>query len=165
MENTLYVNSVLDNDFEALVTERIQLLKIRYNEDVLSKLSVEEVIKVSQILSETKPKSKMRIHKKQLLKYLDFMSSHHAERLTQKEIDAVKQKHVFQSNYLMRDRGFVHQGLWVYFTLTGLLLDIILFFVGVSKHYYFIPICMLVSFVRSYRRELKAKKEGKLLNF
>lgn len=129
-------------------------------------LGNEEVLIVSQTLLETKPKSKMRVHKKQLLQYLDYMNSHRAEKLTQKEIDAVKQKYVFQSNYLLRNKGFVHQGLWVYFTLTGLFLDLILFFVGVSKYYYyFIPICAFISFLRSYRRELKAKKEGKLLNF
>ena len=165
MENTLYVNSVLDNDFEGLVTEKLQSLNSRYGEDVLRKISAEEVLIVSQTLLKTKPKSKMRVHKKQLLQYLDYMNSHRAEKLTQKEINAVKQKYVFQSNYLLRNKGFVHQGLWVYFTLTGLFLDLILFFVGVSKYYYFIPICAFISFLRSYRRELKAKKEGKLLNF
>lgn len=165
MESTLYVNSVLDNDFEELVTDKIQLLKIRYSEDVLKKISVEEVLKVSRTLLGTKPKSKMRVHKKQLLKYLDYMSSHHVEKLTQKEIDAVKQKYVFQINYLLESNGYVHKDLWIFSTFFGLIIDIILFFAGISKYYYFIPICMLISFVRSYRKEYKAKKEGKLLNF
>ena len=165
MENTLYVNNVLDNDFEELVTEKIQSLKSRYSEDVLRKISVEEVLKVSQTLLETKPKSKMRIHKKQLLQYLDYVNSHRAEKLTQKEIDAVKQKYVFQSNYLLESNGYVHKDLWIFSTFFGLIMDLILFFIGISKYYYFIPICAFISFVRSYRRELKAKKEGKLLNF
>lgn len=111
MENTLYVNSVLDNDFKQLVNDKIHLLKKKIDGDTYYSLSIAEVLKVASVIEETRPKSKMRIHKKQILLYLDYFDKHKPEMLTQKEIDALLQKYIFQSNYLMRPKGYIYQGL------------------------------------------------------
>lgn len=165
MGKTLYVNSVLDNDFKTLINEKVHSLKAKVTSKTLEKLSIKEVLKIADIVEETKPKSKMRLHKKQLLQYLDYFDDHKPEMLSQKEIDALMQKYVFQCNYLLESKGYIHKDLWIFSTVFGLVIDVILFFVGVSQYYYYLPLCMVVSFVRSYRRELKAKREGKLLNF
>lgn len=165
MENTLYVNNVLDNDFEELVNEKTHLLKEKYDLKTLEKIFLEDTVKVCGVIKDIKPKSKMRERKKHLLQYFDYHLNHNSKLLNDKEIYALFRQYIAQSKYLMDERNYqVKDGL-IFSTFFGLIMDLILFFVGISKYYYFIPICAFISFVRSYRRELKAKKEGKLLNF
>ena len=64
MGKTLYVNSVLDNDFKTLINEKVHSLKAKVTSKTLEKLSIEEVLKIADVVEETKPKSKMRVHKK-----------------------------------------------------------------------------------------------------
>ena len=165
MGNTFYVNNVLDNDFEALVNEKAHLLKEKYDLKTLEKIFLQDTVKVCGVIKDIKPKSKMRERKKHLLQYFDYHLDHNSRLLDDKEIYALFRQYISQSKYLMDERNYQVKHGWIFSTVFGLVIDIILFFVGVSKYYYYVPVCMVISFVRSYRRECKAKKEGKLLNF
>ena len=159
----IYPDNDIDYHLIQIIDEKkLQLEKI-YDDKTLKKIYINEVLLRGSVLSKKKPKSKYRNLKRNLLNYLDCHLQIDSNTLSLKERMAIKQNFLSISNSVMESEGYKHQGIWIFSSLFGLLVDLALYFFDLSDFYLNAPLFFLYFLISGIYKEKKAKKNGKLL--
>ncbi|WP_100616415.1 hypothetical protein [Confluentibacter citreus] len=129
-------------------------------------INFNDLTKVAKYLNTAKPQSHMRNHKFSLLEYLTDLKSL-SENKNATEIDFLilkRDKLNSITHFVNIKNGFsVRNNIIHSYALIGILIDIVLSVSGIAKHYFYIPIFMLIFLIIGYIKQKKTKAENKIL--
>ena len=129
-------------------------------------INFNDLTKVAEYLNTAKPQSHMRNHKFSLLEYLTDLKSL-SENKSATEIDFLilkRDKLNSITHFVNIKNGFsVRNNIIHSHALIGILIDIVLSVSGIAKHYFYIPIFMLIFLIIGYIKQKKTKAENKIL--
>jgi|13_taG_2_1085334.scaffolds.fasta_scaffold17028_2 hypothetical protein len=131
-----------------------------------AEISFVDLTKVAEYLNTAKPQSHMRDHKFKVLEYLTDLKSLFENKNTT-EIDFLTLKRDKLNSvihFVNIKNGFsIRNSLIHSHALIGIIIDIILSISGFAKHYFYIPIFMLIFLIIGSIKHKKAKSENKIL--
>jgi hypothetical protein len=161
----IYSRDQLDNNFRELLENKVKRLRELYTPEYEKRIRLDELKRIGIFFDDLKPKSQQREYKRLILDYLDELKNTEKE-LTKKEIWDLINKYLSPVfNYLNDKHDFLLKGTWFYIGIYGFILDVILYFVGIGKHYYYLPVFAIIFLLSRYIKERKAKKKGKFIDF
>ncbi|MDG5493239.1 hypothetical protein [Psychroserpens sp. SPM9] len=131
-----------------------------------AKISFIDLTKVAEYLNTVKPQSHVRNHKFTILEYLTELKSL-SENNNTTEIDFLtlkKDKLNSITHFVNIKNGYsIRNNLIHSYALIGIIIDILLSISGIAKHYFYIPIFMLIFLIIGSIKHKKAKSENKIL--
>ena len=149
-------------EFNTLISELGQ--KNRIEEKAM--INFADLTKIAEYLDTAKPQSHMRNHKFTFLEYLTDLKTLSVNK-NATEIDFLtlkKDKLNSVTHFVNIKNGFsVRNNLIHSYALIGIFIDIILSISGLAKHYFYIPIFMLIFLIIGAIKQKKAKSENKIL--
>ncbi len=170
LERNYYTDRFLDEDFEKAIVSKNKLILEKYTEKSLNSLYYSDVQKINKALIEEKTsnnyyKKIYRKCKRLMLEYLDRCIREDLSNLSYKEKIEIKSLYVDRIVTQIEHLGFRTRGYWVFFSLIGLFLDVLLMLFGIAKYYYYTPIFFILITYKQIKGIKKAKSLGKLLKW
>ncbi len=156
--------NLLDHHFDEILKKKEQALKDKFPQKYLNTINISQLIFIGEYLNEIKPKSKTREYKEYLINYLnEFIYSN--KELSRLEIQKVKDNHLEPLITYLRKYHDFHTNYLIFYghIIFGGFVDLFLLIIGLAKHYYYIPLFVILDLFLAIRKYKKLKKEGKIL--
>lgn len=155
-------DDIIDEEFLDLLKSKVDDIKsISQNR---FKKQLETLLRVGAFIDGLKPRSKFRSYKKDMIEFLDHVKDHpDMDKDDYTQITQEKLSGLF--SFLQVKYSFMYRDDWFWRGAFNLALDLFLFFIGLSKFYYYIPVFTIVSVVRNLNKIKKAEKAGKIIDF
>lgn len=169
MERNYYTDRFLDEDFEEAVKSKVEKVQEKYTEQQLKDLYFDNAQKIIKVLISFKPnrhqKEFNRKDKRSMLEYLDRCIEEDLSKLSYKEKVTFKNQYTDKVGGNLTFLGFELDKYWIFFSLLGLVIDVVLIFFGIAKYYFYVPVFFLLIGYKQFKGMKRAKKEGKLLRW
>lgn len=141
----------------------LKKIEANYEDDFLKRIKYDQLLIMSELLVDYKPKSRVIEEKKIFLDYIQYISKNDISRYSLKEIYKLENKYILKIVNRMPKEGYRIKNAWVmaygFFILP---IELILYFTGISNLYFNIPIPTILFITSQIKKDIVARKEGKL---
>ena len=160
-------SSETKSEFSIQFNQLLNEIEQQLSDEECELINPSDLRRVANYIDGLKPLSKMRVHKKNLITYLEriirLIDSNEFNKTNTLLSTVGTLTPVL--NYLDGFHKFSIGNMEVHSSaFLGFMADVILSVIGVAKLYHYIPIIFLISLFNGIRRQRKLEAEGKILN-